>query len=72
MDMALCVFDPSDSKLQYAGGFNPLVLIRDGVLTRFKADPMPIGIGAIKNKDFTRHEIDIIKGDHDLPLFRWI
>jgi serine phosphatase RsbU (regulator of sigma subunit) len=63
MDMAMCVFDPSSSKLQYAGGFNPLVLIRDGELIRYQADPMPIGIGAISGRDFTMHELEIQKGD---------
>ena len=63
MDMALCVFDPSDSKLQYAGGFNPLLLVREGAIELFKADPMPIGIGAISGKDFTRHDLKILKGD---------
>jgi serine phosphatase RsbU (regulator of sigma subunit)/sugar lactone lactonase YvrE len=63
MDMALCVYDPQQSTLQYAGGFNPLVLVRDGALEIFKADPMPIGIGAIQERVFTKHEIEIRKGD---------
>jgi len=63
MDMALCVYDPENSLLQYAGGFNPLLLVRDGAIELFKADPMPIGIGAITGKDFTRHDLKILKGD---------
>jgi serine phosphatase RsbU (regulator of sigma subunit) len=63
MDMALCIYDPASSILQYAGGFNPLVLIRNSEVIQYKADPMPIGIGAIKGKDFTKHEIKIEKGD---------
>ncbi len=63
MDMALCVYDPERSLLQYAGGFNPLVLIRDQEFQMIKADPMPIGIGAITGKEFTPHELEIRKGD---------
>ena len=63
MDMALCVYDPSASLLQYSGGFNPLVLIKDGEIRLFRADPMPIGIGAITGKDFTRHDVKVRKGD---------
>jgi serine phosphatase RsbU (regulator of sigma subunit) len=63
MDMALCVYDPGNSQLQYAGGFNPLVLIRNGEIQRYRADPMPIGIGATTGKEFTKHVIDIQKGD---------
>ena len=63
MDMALCVYDPEQSVLQYAGGFNPLVLVRDQEIQMIKADPMPIGIGAITGRDFTPHEVKIRKGD---------
>jgi serine phosphatase RsbU (regulator of sigma subunit) len=63
MDMALCVYDPETSFLQYAGGFNPLILIREGELQFFKADPMPIGIGAITGRDFTKHEVKVRPGD---------
>jgi len=63
MDMAICVYDPSTSTLQYAGGFNPLVLIRNGELKRYEPDPMPIGIGALTGREFTRNDLDIIQGD---------
>jgi len=63
MDMALCIYDPEESTLQYAGGFNPLVLIRNNELVMYKADPMPIGIGAITGRNFTKHSLDIQKGD---------
>lgn len=63
MDMALCVYDPDRSTLQYAGGFNPLVLVRNGEMEMFKADPMPIGIGAITGRDFKKHEMKVMKGD---------
>jgi serine phosphatase RsbU (regulator of sigma subunit) len=63
MDMALCVYDPETSLLQYAGGFNPLILIREGKLQFFKADPMPIGIGAITGRGFTKHEMKVRAGD---------
>jgi len=63
MDMALCVFDPVTNKLQYSGGFIPLVLIRDGELKSLKADPMPVGIGGITSKKFTNQELELQKGD---------
>ena len=49
--------------LQFSGGFSPLVHIQNGELRIVKADPMPIGIGAIVGKDFTSQEIKILKGD---------
>ena len=63
MDIALCVYDKNGSKLQYAGAFNPLVIIRDGNLTQYDADEMPIGYYANQSDRFTNHVIDIQPGD---------
>ena len=63
MDMALCVYDPDRATLQYSGGFSPLALIRNGEIELIKADPMPVGIGALAGRDFTKHDIEVGKGD---------
>jgi serine phosphatase RsbU (regulator of sigma subunit) len=63
MDIALCVYDKNGSKLQYAGAFNPLVIIRDGNLTQYDADEMPIGYYANQSDRFTNHVIEIQPGD---------
>ncbi|MFC2096543.1 tetratricopeptide repeat protein, partial [Bacteroidota bacterium] len=63
MDIALCIIDPVNKKLQYAGAYNPLYLIRDEDFISLKADRMPIGIHIIEKESFTNHEIDIYKGD---------
>ncbi len=63
MDIAMCVLDIDNMKLQFAGAYNSLLLYRDCELIEYKADRMPIGIH-IKEKDsFTIHEIDLQKGD---------
>lgn len=63
MDMALCVYDPATSVLQYAGAFNPLVIISGGEMQVIDADPMPVGLGAIRERKFTQHEFKLSKGD---------
>ena len=63
MDIALCIIDPAKLKLQYAGAYNPLYLIRNDDFISLKADRMPIGIHIIEKESFTNHEIDIQKGD---------
>lgn len=64
MDMALCVFDRAMKKLQFSGANNPLVLIRDGELTQFRADKFPIGAYAgSRPQIFTKNEIDLQDGD---------
>lgn len=63
MDMALVVYDPATSELQYAGANNPLYHIRSKVLTEIKADKMPVGIHAIEEDSFTNHSLQLKPGD---------
>lgn len=63
MDISLCVFDLHHKKLQFAGAYNPLYFIRDGVIDTIKADRMPIGIHERDKDDFTNNELEIKKGD---------
>ncbi len=43
LDMALCFIDEQKNKLQYAGAYNPLIIIRDNNLIEYKATRNPIG-----------------------------
>ncbi|MFC2103824.1 tetratricopeptide repeat protein [Bacteroidota bacterium] len=63
MDIALCIIDSDNLKLQYSGAYNPLYLIRNDDFITLKADRMPIGIHIIEKESFTNHEIDIQKDD---------
>jgi len=63
MDIALCSIDFEKKKLEYAGAFNPLYLIRNNELQEFKADRMPIGIYHGKETAFSNNEIKLQKGD---------
>jgi len=64
MDISLITIDYEKQKLNFAGGYNPLFLIRNGELIQVKADKFPIGgyMGE-KLKDFTNNEMDLQKGD---------
>jgi serine phosphatase RsbU (regulator of sigma subunit) len=64
MDIALCSLDYKTLKLEYAGAFNPLYVIRDGELIEIHSDKNPIGTymdGELKN--YTHHEMQLKKGD---------
>ncbi len=65
MDLALICYDRKTSELEYAGAYNPLVLIRNGELQEIKADRFSIGRSSVirKSKRFTSHLINIEKGD---------
>lgn len=60
MDISFCVLD--GLKLQYAGAYNPLWIIRDGKLLETKADKQPIGKFTV-DRSFITHNIDLQKGD---------
>lgn len=64
MDIALVSINNDWTKLEYAGAYNPLYLVRDGELMQYQADKFPVGgyMGE-KLKTFTRNEIDLVKGD---------
>ncbi len=63
MDISMCVFDLHDKRLEFSGAFNPLYLVRDGVLHETRGDKMPIGVNAIAEKSFSNHCIDLEEGD---------
>ncbi len=64
MDISLCSINYQTKKLEYAGAYNPLWLIRDMKFIEIKADKVPIGASFDNNvHTFTNHEIDLLPGD---------
>ena len=63
IDMALLLIDSERNLLQYSGACRPLVMIRDGELTKIEPDRMPIGLHG-RTAPFTNHTIEIKQGDY--------
>ncbi|MDQ3190571.1 MAG: tetratricopeptide repeat protein [Bacteroidota bacterium] len=63
MDIAICSFDLNNMILDYAGANNSIYLIRDNILTKYKADKFPVGKYKGENKPFTSNKIQLKKGD---------
>lgn len=63
MDISLSVLDLKNMKLEWAGAFNSLYLVRNGELVEYKADKMPIAIHINDHQSFTNHEIQLVPGD---------
>lgn len=63
MDIALICYSPDTGMVEYAGAFNPLIIVRNGELIEIKADRFAIGRSTGKEKAFTNHEVRIEKGD---------
>ncbi len=69
MDIALCCLDRKQGRLQFAGAYNPLYIVRKGELMITKADRFPIGyFWKGRKQSFTNHEISLEPGDQ-LYLF---
>ncbi|MCX6326552.1 MAG: SpoIIE family protein phosphatase [Bacteroidia bacterium] len=64
MDMALCVFDFKAKKVEFAGANNPLIIIRDNKVLKYKGDRFPIGaFEGSQPQLFVNNKIDILEGD---------
>ncbi len=63
MDIALCIIDRENKKLDYSGAYSPIIIIRNGEIIEIKGDKMPIGLFIKKEECFTNHEIKIIDND---------
>ncbi|HAP65050.1 MAG TPA: hypothetical protein DCR93_38080, partial [Cytophagales bacterium] len=60
MDIALCAWQGQN--LYFAGAYNPLVLIRQGEVTKVKGDRQPIG-KFFRPQPFTNHQLEVQSGD---------
>jgi len=64
MDMALCILDTKSGKAEFAGANNPMYLIRNNELIKYKGDRFPIGaFEGLEPQLFKNNEIDLSPGD---------
>lgn len=62
MDISLCVFDPLKKRINFAGAYNPLFVVRNNELSVYAADKMPIGVFP-REDDFTDQYVDLVEND---------
>lgn len=64
MDIALCCVDYRTMKLEFAGAYNPAIIVRNGELIQLKGDKCPIGAFSRRAVGtYTHQEMDVQKGD---------
>jgi serine phosphatase RsbU (regulator of sigma subunit) len=63
MDITLCLYDLETCKLQFAGAFNPLLLIRNNELIEYEVDRMPVGVHPKDTTEFKNNEIQLQQGE---------
>ena len=64
MDIALCLIDKKDKKIEFAGANRPLYLFKNGIIEVIKGNRF--GIGGIQTeslKKYTSHKILVEPGD---------
>ncbi len=62
MDISIVTIDKNKQELQFAGAFNPIVVIRNKFLNIYPADHMPVSYGEV-NRSFRNHTIQYQNGD---------
>ena len=62
MDMALCVWDLDNNNCNYAGAYNPMIMVRGGELKVFSAVKSPVGIH-MRELPFEDQYVVLQKGD---------
>ena len=63
MDISLVSYSPGTGVLEYAGAFNPLIIVRKGEIIEVKADRFAIGRAYGKDRTFTNHSMQLESGD---------
>ena len=64
MDIALCSINEKTLEAQFSGAYNPLYVIRNDEMVRYKGNRMPIGIYYKKANQFTSQKIQLEQNDH--------
>jgi len=59
MDIALCVIDPENKTMEYAGAQNPLIYIQGEKIFRVRGNKFPVGGFQVEHHDYTKHTINI-------------
>ncbi|HQQ95360.1 MAG TPA: SpoIIE family protein phosphatase [Bacteroidia bacterium] len=68
MDAVICCFDVGKYTMSFSAANNPVWLLRNGELTEFKPDKMPVGKAMGDIKPFSRQEVELKKGDLVISL----
>lgn len=63
MDISLCMIDRERGMIEYAGAYNSLYILHNGVLQELPADHWPVGMSTDKNHGFTNYRQRLEPGD---------
>ncbi len=68
MDVSFCVIDKVERKMQFAGAFSNMYIVRDNKIIEMKGDRFAVGLATSGNQQFSSETIDLEQEDR-LYLF---
>ena len=63
MDIAFILLDTNTNELQFAGAYNPLLIVRNNEIIEIPADRMPVGVHRKQENSFTNNNFQLQKND---------
>lgn len=63
MDLVLLRFTKDMNELTYAGAYNPVWIVRNGILQQYNTDKQPVGFHPGESQQFKQHTISLIAND---------
>lgn len=63
MDISVCVFDKKSKMMEFSGGNNSILILRNNEIIELKADKMPVAIYYIMDP-FTLNQVELESGDN--------
>ncbi len=63
IDMVVITWNPELKNIEFAGAYNPLLIVRNGEVITIKGDRMPVGHYAKMKDAFTKQVVEIQNGD---------
>ncbi|MBI2967106.1 MAG: tetratricopeptide repeat protein [Bacteroidetes bacterium] len=63
MDIAICRYDFSTLTVEFAGANRPMLVVRDGKISEYSGDAMPVGAGVDSSEPFSLQKVTLQKGD---------
>ncbi len=63
IEIALCIIDPKEGTLEFAGANRPLYIVRKAEVLQYRGNRMPIGIYEQTLAPYTNHSIKLKKND---------
>jgi len=63
MDIAICIFNLKEQKIQFSGANQSLHIVRNNQMLKINGDRMPIGVYTENDQNFTKTDVKVYEND---------